>query len=137
MTIYRYCVPRFICTINKQFNPYSGSSAIYTVTNRLYESVNYIPSGGWKAGTFLEMLTQDQWVLLTTVAGYQLELVTTPHQTTYPHPMNGSKEEQAQVTREVTELPSKGAIQETQLLAESFVSQIFLVEKKDGGRALW
>ena len=33
-------------------NPYSGSSAIYTVANRSHESVNYMPSSGWKAGTF-------------------------------------------------------------------------------------
>ena len=80
-----------------------------------------------------EILTQDQWVLQT-VAGYQLELLAIPHQTTYPHPMNGSKEEQAQITREVAELLLKGAIQEAQLLPESFVSQIFLVKKKDGGQ---
>ena len=80
-----------------------------------------------------EILAQDQWVLQT-VAGYQLELLAIPHQTTYPHPMNGSKEEQAQITREVAELLSKGAIQEAQLLPESFVSQIFLIEKKDGGQ---
>ena len=76
------------------------------------------------------MLTDDLWVLQT-VAGYQLELSETPCQTSYPHPMRCSKEEQAQITTEVAELLAKGAIQETQLLPESFVSQIFLVEKKD------
>ena len=32
-------------------NRYSGSSTIYTVANSLHESVNYMPSHGWKAGT--------------------------------------------------------------------------------------
>ena len=38
------------------------------------------------------------------------------------------------VTLEVTELLSKGAIVETQLTPHSFISHIFLVEKKDGGQ---
>ena len=36
-------------------------------------------------------------------------------------------------TLEVTELLAKGAIVEIFLSAEGFVSQVFLVEKKDGG----
>ena len=40
------------------------------------------------------------------------------------------------MTLEVMELLSKGAIVETQLTPDSFVSQIFLVEKKDGGQRL-
>ena len=138
MTVYRYSVSRFMCTINKKYNPYSGTSAIYTVANNMHESVNCMPSCSGKGLahflSYWEILTQDQWVLQA-MAGYQLELLTTPYQTTYPHPMNGSKE-QAQITREVAELLSKGTIQETQLLPESFVSQIFLVEKKDGGQRL-
>ena len=82
-----------------------------------------------------EMLTNDQWVLQI-VAGYQIELSKTPCQTSYPHPMMGSKEEQAQITTEVAGLLAKGAIQKTHLLPESVVSQIFLVEKKDGGQRL-
>jgi len=38
------------------------------------------------------------------------------------------------VTLEVTELLAKGAIVETNLSADCFVPQIFLVEKKDGGQ---
>ena len=68
-----------------------------------------------------EMLTDDWWVLQT-VAGYQPELSETPCQTSYPHPMMVSKEEQAQITTEVAGLLAKWAIQETQLLPESFVS---------------
>ena len=48
--------------------------------------------------------------------------------------MMGSKEEQAQITTEVAELLRESAIQETQLLPKSFVSQTFQVEKKDGGQ---
>ena len=52
MTVCRYSVPRFMCTINKQCNPCSGTSAIYTLANNTYESVNCMPSCSRKAGTF-------------------------------------------------------------------------------------
>jgi len=66
------------------------------------------------------------------MAGYQLEFLVTPQQSNYPNPIVGPQEEQ--ITSEVAEFLSKKAIQETQLLPECFVSQIFLVEKKDGAR---
>ena len=80
-----------------------------------------------------EVLTQDQWVLQT-VAGYQLELTTTPYQTQVPHQIRCSPENKGQITTEVQELLDKGAIRETQLTPQNFVSQIFLVEKKGGGQ---
>ena len=80
-----------------------------------------------------EVLTQDQWVLQT-VGGYQLDLLRTPHQYQVPNRIKSTRENSSLVTLEVTELLSKGAIVETQLTPHSFVSQIFLVEKKDGGR---
>ena len=80
-----------------------------------------------------EVLTQDQWVLQT-VGGYQLELTTVPYQAHEPHQIKCSPESMAQITTEVLELPAKGAIVETQLTQQSYASQIFLVEKKDGGR---
>ena len=40
---------------------------------------------------------------------------------------------QSQISEEVVELLSKGAIEETQPGPQSFISQIFLVEKNDGG----
>ena len=40
---------------------------------------------------------------------------------------------QSQISEEIVELLSKGAIEEIQPGPQSFISQIFLVEKKDGG----
>ena len=68
------------------------------------------------------------------MANYQLELLGTPCQTSYSYLIMGSKEKQAQIITEVAKLLGKSAIQETQLLPKSFVSQTFLVEKKDGGQ---
>ena len=80
-----------------------------------------------------KVLIQDQWVLQT-VGGYQLDLLRTPHQYQVPNQIKTSQENSSLVTLEVTELLSKGAIVETQLTPHSFISQIFLVEKKDGGQ---
>ena len=80
-----------------------------------------------------EVLTQDQWILQT-VGGYQLDLLRTPHQYQVPNMIKSTRENSSLVTLEVTGLLSKGAIVETQLTPHSFVSQIFLVEKKDGGQ---
>ena len=80
-----------------------------------------------------ELLTQDKWVLQT-VAGYQLELLGVPYQARHPPPTRVSLENQAQISAEVSELLSKGAITETRVSTDQFVSQLFLVEKKDGGQ---
>ena len=98
--------------------------------------VNSMSSAGWQSGVLpykLEVLTQDHWVLQT-VGGHQLELTTLPHQSSLPHTIKCSAEAMAQITTEVVELLSKGAIVETRVTPESFISQLFLVEKKGGGR---
>ena len=43
-------------------------------------------------------------------------------------------EEQEKISQEVQELVTKGEVVETTLSKKSFVSQIFLVEKKEGGQ---
>jgi len=48
--------------------------------------------------------------------------------------MQTTKENAIFITTEVAELISKGTIVETQPSPKNFVSQIFLVEKKDGGQ---
>ena len=45
-----------------------------------------------------------------------------------------STEEWEKISQEVKELLAKGAVVETTVSKESFVSQIFLVEKKEGGQ---
>ena len=77
-----------------------------------------------------EVLTQDQWVLQT-VAGYQLDLVSVPCQTHMPQQIHTTEENATLVT---AELLAKGAIVETYPSPDNYVSQIFLVEKKDGGQ---
>ena len=80
-----------------------------------------------------EQLTEDRWVLQT-VSGYQLELAQRPWQIKPMPEIQCSAEEWVKILEEIKELLSKGAIKETTLRAESFVPQIFLVAKKEGGQ---
>ena len=56
-----------------------------------------------------------------------------PQQTHRPPPIVTSLDNHALVTQEVQELIRKGAIVETTVSLNSFISQLFLVEKKGGG----
>ena len=49
-------------------------------------------------------------------------------------PINCSIEQKAMITKEVKDLLAKGAVIESTLSQEGFVSQIFLVAKKEGGQ---
>ena len=120
----------------KRCDPYSVTgftSTSHTGCYKQHEPVNNLYKAGWSHSTLFPKLTQDQWVLQT-VGGYQLHLLRTPHQYQVPNMIKTTLDNSSLVTLEITELLSKGAIVETQLTPHSFVSQIFLVEKKDGGQ---
>ena len=80
-------------------------------------------------------LTQDPWVLQV-VGGYLIEFLETPHQGCAHQEVQVSSDMQSQISEEIVELLSKGAIEETQPGPQSFISQIFLVEKKMGASVL-
>ena len=81
-----------------------------------------------------EVLTQDNWVLQT-VQGYLIDFTHSPHQSCQPPPIILSQDKHALVTQEVQELLAKEAVVETISSPTSFISQIFLVEKKGGAAA--
>ena len=62
-----------------------------------------------------------------------MELTQVPYQIRPSPAIQCSSEEKHKISQEVLELLEKGAIVEAQLTQGSFVSQIFLVEKKEGG----
>jgi len=85
--------------------------------------------------SFLEnwqLVTQDAWILQV-VKGYCIEFISTPCQSHIPPEMHTSAEMQSQVMEEIKDLLEKGAIEEVQPGQDSFISQLFLVEKKGGG----
>ena len=76
-------------------------------------------------------LTQDPWVLQV-VEGYLIEFLETPHQGRAPQEVQVSSDMQSQISEEIVVLLSQRAIEETQPGPQSFIYQIFLVEKKMG-----
>ena len=68
------------------------------------------------------------------MAGYQLELLSVLYQARYPHQMQlqGSLVEQIQITQEVLELLSKGALNRDKYDPRKICFPIFLIEKKGG-----
>ena len=77
-----------------------------------------------------EVITQDQWVLQA-IVGYKLDLIQTPHQGNRPAVLCHNQIDQTLITEEVL---AKQAIKESQLSPNSFISQLFLVEKKGDGQ---
>ena len=78
------------------------------------------------------LLTQDPWVLQT-VQGFQLPLASQPVQTSVPPQLQQSLAQQELVSIEIQVMLGKQAIRVVQPGQRGFVSQIFLVPKKDGG----
>ena len=117
----------------------SAQSARVTSTPRgvdcQYEHGLTCPALAGRLPKFLEnwqQLTLDPWVLQV-VKGYYIEFTTAPQQYQAPSEIHTSETRCSLIAEEVTELLSKGAIEETQAGPNNFISQIFLVEKKGGG----
>ena len=78
------------------------------------------------------LITQDPWVLQT-VQGFQLPLVGQPTQATVPPQLQLSLAQQDLISTEIQTMIEKRAISLVQPDQRGFISQIFLVPKKDGG----
>jgi len=71
--------------------------------------------------------------ILSWLAGLKLEFLREPIQVKPPHKAKISKEESLLVNKEVEAMLEKGAIQKTEFREGQFLSNIFLVTKKQGG----
>lgn len=78
------------------------------------------------------LITQDQWVLKM-VQGFRLPLLQTLVQSKPPPEVHLSADQIDLIMTEVEELKHKGAISPAPQAPGGFVSQLFLVPKKDGG----
>lgn len=65
---------------------------------------------------------------------YQLELTQTPHQAKQTQGISCLEDKQIKISQDTKELLAKGAIVEAKLSTCSYISQIFLVEKKGEGQ---
>ena len=75
--------------------------------------------------------------IVQVVQGFQLSFTQTPTQITIPPELQLPADQIDLITREVEELKHKGAISPALQAPGSFVSQLFLVPKKDGGTQLF
>ena len=76
-------------------------------------------------------LTNDQWVL-STVMGYKIEFDKKPYQRKIPRPIVFNNEEKVLIQKEVSDMLFKGAIKEVPHEENEYISNIFLVKKKNG-----
>ena len=90
-----------------------------------------LPTAGWLPCCFRnwQRITADQWVLQV-VQGYRLELMSTPNQQTAPRPLDMKNSHL--LGEEIQKLINKGAVTRVRPCTSQFLSQIFLVPKKDG-----
>ena len=75
-------------------------------------------------------ITMDPWIL-DTVQGYQLELESTPAQRSPPPGLHLSPQECNLVEKEIEKLIQKGAVSPVDPVQDQFISQIFVVPKKE------
>ena len=79
-----------------------------------------------------EKLTQDGNIL-SIVQGSKISFCRTPFQHTLPQTTRVNQEERLLINSEIHEMLRKGAIQQVQPEPGQFLSNLFLVDKKDGG----
>ena len=79
-----------------------------------------------------QILTQDRQILLI-VEGFEKPVSSEPMQEKLPIPMKTTLEQTELIDKEVLEMLQKGAISKVQSVQGQFLSNIFLVTKKDGG----
>ena len=102
------------------------TSTLLTGVNQHNEPVNHVPKIGWASC----ILPTKQ-----TIAGYHLELTEAPAQDRVPHQIAKvfTREQKPDSLRGSGALVQRGSCRDT-ILPRNFMSQIFLVEKKDGVR---
>ena len=128
--------------VNKQFNklcePYPcvnsplHTNSTHTGVDCSDGSLHLQPHPGWSSFPLCMQLGKDNTGPMgpTDNNGLPSRANTTAISGKPMPPNKLSSEEEEKIAMEISELLGKGAIVETQLSAESFVSQIFLVEKK-------
>ena len=119
-------------TNNSKQVPLASMTLIHPVVRKLFtEEIPNVPLAG-RLSQFVkqwEEITRDQEIL-SIVKGYQRPFTNLPVQ---EKPQKMSDKQSLLVDQEISELLEKGAIQEAETAQEEFLSNIFLVGKKNGG----
>ena len=129
--------PLFNRTKTPYIVPISDLKFVHPVVKQLFvgKDIPNVPLAG-RLRHFLaswKLLTRDP-VILSVIEGYQIPFLCSPHQESAPKEIHMSQTEKELVTMEVSEMLEKGAITKVVNQKEKgFLSQLFLVGKKDGG----
>lgn len=133
---------------NSRTNPVSetfihheaGEAKAATSEELTLPTVSLLPFSQLKIGGRLAIffqawisVTGDSWVLQT-IRGFHIEFMGTPFQRSRPTPLQFSRHDTALVNKEVSSLLVKGAIVRASLHPQGFLSNLFLVDKVDGGK---
>lgn len=78
-----------------------------------------------------QKISEDPWIL-STVSGYKIEFDETPFQYKIPLPIKFNQKQTEIIDQEVLELLNKRAISKSKFETNQFISNIFIVEKKNG-----
>ena len=110
-----------------------------TIADTSHGPVNRMSSFGWTGSTLSNQLgsANPRQVGLTNHGWLPAGPTGGPISSQNPPPMRVSLESHAQISAEFSELLSKGAITETRVSTDQFVSQLFLVEIKGWGGRDW
>lgn len=98
-------------------------------------SVERVPIGSLPINAW-SRITQDEWVIDTISKGYALEFLARRPELHQPSPSSRKHNESmfALMTEEVASLVSKGAVIEVDWNTKVWLSSMFVIPKKDGGR---
>ena len=77
-------------------------------------------------------ITKNLWVLDTVKNGYQIEFNVFPQGSSFMNEIQFCKQKTEIVSTEIDKLLMKGAIKEVDSVEDQFISNLFLVPKKDG-----
>lgn len=76
-------------------------------------------------------IISDPWIL-STISGYKIEFDKSPFQYKIPLPIKFHQKQSESIDQEVLEILDKRAISESEFETNQFISNIFIVEKKNG-----
>ena len=123
-------------TNNSKLVPLTSMTLIHPEVRKLF--AEEIPNVLGLAGRLSQFVKQWKKItcnqeILSKVKGYQIPFTNLPVQEKPPNTIKMSEQQSLLVDQKISELLEKGAIQRAEATQEEFLSNLFLVGKKDGG----
>lgn len=113
--------------------PRTRQSGVQQIPAELLDvsNLNFVAGGLANKIREWEKITSDWWIL-NTILGYKIEFDEIPFQNKIPVPIKFNEKQTDIIDQEVIDLLNKNAINVSKFEANQFISNIFIVEKKNG-----